>query len=94
MGFDFGINFDMISNFASIIMLAIPLGILQLILMITALVSLLRKPSSLGSDRILWLVIILLVNIIGPILYFAIGSGKLDERAAQLEDEREARGNE
>lgn len=92
MDLNFGFQVYELTQFTRVIVLAaIPLGILQLVLMITALVSLLRKPSTLGNDRILWLVIILLVNIIGPILYFAIGSSKLDEKAAMLEDEREAR---
>jgi len=72
-------------------MVLIPLGILQLILMITAIVSLFRKPYTPGNDRLLWLLLILLINIIGPIIYFAIGSNKLDEKAAQYENERAAR---
>jgi len=69
-------------------LIAVPLVALQLILMITALVSILRKDAP-SNDKILWVLLIVLVNIFGPILYFAIGSGQLDEKAAKLADERE-----
>ena len=62
------------------------LAVIQLVLFITALVSLLRKKVPAG-EKVLWLVIILLVNIIGPIIYFAIGSSMLDEKAASSENE-------
>jgi len=87
-------NLDSIfdSDFIGIILLVgIPLLALQLILMITALVSLIRKPPVPGNDKILWLLVILLISTIGPIIYFAIGSSKMDEKAAQYEDEQEAR---
>ena len=62
------------------------LAIIQLILLIAAIASLLRKNVP-QKDKILWLLLILLVNIIGPIIYFAIGSSKLDDKAAELENE-------
>jgi hypothetical protein len=49
-----------------------PLIIIQLILMITALVDLIRIKDTNGP-KWLWVLIILLVNIIGPIIYFVIG---------------------
>ena len=62
------------------------LAVIQLVLFVTALVSLLRKKVPAG-EKVLWLVIILLVNIIGPIIYFAVGSSMLDEKAASMEKE-------
>jgi len=73
---------------ATIWLIAVPLVALQLVLMITALVSILRKDTP-SNDKILWVLLIVLVNIFGPILYFAIGSSQLDEKAAKLADERE-----
>ena len=78
--------------FRTIMIVTIPLAILQFALMITALVNLLRKPPVPGNDKILWLLLILLLGIIGPILYFAIGSNQMDEKAAKFEDEREQEG--
>jgi len=50
----------------------IPILILQLALMIFALVDLIRRERTKGP-KWLWAVIIVVVNLIGPILYFIIG---------------------
>lgn len=49
-----------------------PIFIIQLILIIVAVVDLIRIESTRGP-KWLWVLIILFVNIIGPILYFVIG---------------------
>jgi hypothetical protein len=52
--------------------LLIPVLIIQLALMIFALWDLLHQPVTRGP-RWLWFVVVIFVNIIGPILYFTIG---------------------
>lgn len=52
--------------------LVAPLIVLQLVLMITALVSC-AKQEKLNGPKWLWICIILFVNIIGPIAYFVAG---------------------
>ncbi|WP_421378931.1 PLD nuclease N-terminal domain-containing protein [Bacillus salacetis] len=49
-----------------------PLIIIQFILMITALVDVIRIKDTNGP-KWLWVLLILFVNIIGPIIYFVIG---------------------
>ena len=49
-----------------------PLVIIQLILVVTALLDLKKRPATRGP-RWLWVLIILFVNLIGPILYFVVG---------------------
>lgn len=49
-----------------------PVFILQLSLMVTALVSCIRQKETNGP-KWLWILLILFVNIIGPILFFVIG---------------------
>ena len=56
-----------------ILLLAIPVALLQLGLMIGALVHLLKRNRTRNMNVIGWVVIIVLVNIIGPILYFTMG---------------------
>ena len=68
-------------------MIIIPLLIIQLILMITALVSVVKKEVP-GQDKLLWILLIIFVSTIGPILYFAIGSNMLDQKASQNEEEQ------
>lgn len=49
-----------------------PLFVIQLILLITAVVSLVKADETNGP-KWLWVIIIVFVNIIGPILYFIFG---------------------
>lgn len=53
--------------------LLLPLIILQLALMIVALVDLIRRQEVLGGNKLLWGILIVAVNIFGPILYLVLG---------------------
>lgn len=53
-------------------MLIAPLIVVQLILMIVALVDLVKIHATNGP-KWLWAIIIIFVNMIGPILYFIVG---------------------
>ena len=50
----------------------IPVLIIQLVLMISALVDLSRREHTRGPKWV-WVLIIVLVNYIGPIIYFVAG---------------------
>jgi hypothetical protein len=54
----------------------IPLIIAQLALGITALVHVLKHPHYRFGNKIMWVLIVLLVNIIGPVVYFVFGRGE------------------
>lgn len=54
-----------------LLMLA-PLFVVQLILLIVALLDL-RRVADTRGPKWLWLIIILFVNIVGPIVYFIVG---------------------
>ena len=49
-----------------------PILVLHLILMITALVSCIREEKTNGPKWI-WILVILFINLIGPVLYFVVG---------------------
>ena len=53
----------------------IPLFIIQLSLAIFALVHVLRHPRYRFGNRTMWILIVLFINIIGPIVYFVFGRG-------------------
>jgi len=53
----------------------IPLFVIQLGLMIAALVHIFRHNTYKSGTRVLWVIISICVNILGPILYFVIGKG-------------------
>jgi hypothetical protein len=54
-----------------ILPLLIPVLVIQLILLVAALLDL-RKQSNTRGPKWLWAIIIIFVNIIGPIVYFVV----------------------
>jgi hypothetical protein len=56
--------------------LLIPLLVIQLGLMTAALVHIFKRSTYKVGNRIQWILVCLLVNIIGPVLYFVIGRGE------------------
>ena len=54
----------------------IPLIVAELALAITALIHVLRHPTYRFGNKIVWVIVVLLVQIIGPIVYFVFGRGE------------------
>lgn len=54
----------------------LPLLIAQLVLAITALVHVLKHPRYRFGNKVMWVLIVLFINIIGPIVYFTFGRGE------------------
>ena len=50
----------------------IPIIIIQLVLLVVALIDLAKRPSTRGPKWV-WVLVILFINIIGPIVYFVVG---------------------
>jgi len=61
-----------ISKLQQYIPYLIPVLVIQLVLMISALVDLIRREHTRGPKWI-WVLVILFVNYIGPIIYFVAG---------------------
>lgn len=57
----------------------IPLFIIQLSLMIIALVDLVRRQKVRGDSKVVWALIIIFINLIGPIVYLIGGRGEEKE---------------
>lgn len=57
----------------------IPLIILEWTLAIVALVHVIRHPHYRFGNRIMWILIVLFIQIIGPIVYFLFGRGEHDD---------------
>ncbi|WOO87691.1 PLDc N-terminal domain-containing protein [Mollicutes bacterium LVI A0039] len=53
-----------------------PLLILQIALTIAALIHIFSHDKYKVGNRVLWVLVVLLINTIGPILYFALGRGE------------------
>ena len=56
--------------------LFIPLIIAEVILAVTALIQVLRHPHSRVGTKIMWALIVLFIQVIGPIAYFILGRGE------------------
>jgi hypothetical protein len=52
--------------------LLIPVVLIELGLLVTALVDLIRRPQTRGPKWV-WVLVIVLINFIGPIIYFVVG---------------------
>lgn len=54
----------------------IPIFLIQVILAITALVHVLKHPNYKFGNKIMWVIIVLFIQMIGPIIYFLFGRGE------------------
>ncbi len=63
-------------QFVQYIPLLIPLIVIQTILMVAALIDLTRREKTRGPKWV-WVLVIVFVNLIGPIIYFV--AGRADE---------------
>ncbi|HAB62277.1 MAG TPA: hypothetical protein DCE48_16550 [Lachnospiraceae bacterium] len=55
--------------------LLLPLIIVELVLMITALVHVLRHNSYRFGNKVMWAIIVVVIQILGPVVYFVLGRG-------------------
>ena len=51
----------------------IPLFIIQVALTVIALVDLVKRERVRGGNKLVWVLVIILINIIGPIIYLLAG---------------------
>lgn len=63
-------------NLMEYLPILVPVIILDLILIITALVHVLRHPNYKIGNKAIWIIVVLFISLIGPILYFTIGRGE------------------
>ncbi len=54
----------------------IPILIVELALAVTALIHVLRHPRYRFGNKVIWVLVVLFIQIIGPVVYFAIGRGE------------------
>ena len=53
----------------------LPLIVIELALALTALVYVVRHPHYRFGNKVVWILVVLLIQFIGPVLYFAMGRG-------------------
>ncbi len=62
-------------NITQFLPFLIPIIVIELGLAITALIHVLRHPHYKIGNKPMWIVIVCFLQIIGPIVYFALGRG-------------------
>ena len=61
-------------TFGEILPFLVPLLVLQLVLLVVALYDLTRPERRVkGDSKVVWALIIIFVNLIGPLIYFLFG---------------------
>ncbi|GCF92458.1 hypothetical protein NRIC_03490 [Enterococcus florum] len=55
--------------------LLLPLILLELVLLLTSLVHVLKHPHYRFGNRLMWVLIVVILQIVGPIFYFGFGRG-------------------
>ena len=56
--------------------LLLPVIILEFILAITALIPVIKHPNYRFGNKFIWILVVLFIQIIGPIFYFIFGRGE------------------
>ena len=56
--------------------LLLPVIILEFILAITALIHVIKHPNYRFGNKAIWIIVVLFIQIIGPIFYFIFGRGE------------------
>jgi hypothetical protein len=51
----------------------IPLILIELVLLVVALVDLVKREHVRGGNKIVWVLVIIFINLIGPIVYLIFG---------------------
>jgi hypothetical protein len=54
----------------------IPIIAVELILMVTALVHVIKHPHYRFGNQVIWILLVVFIQIIGPVIYFVFGRGE------------------
>ncbi len=65
-------NLDNI-DLAQLLPLLIPVVLLELGLLVWALLDIIRRKRVKGGNKVVWILVVVLINVIGPIVYFLFG---------------------
>ena len=66
-------NLDILLEYLPVLL---PIIIIEWILAITALVHVIRHPHYRFGNKVVWILVVLFIQIIGPVVYFAFGRGE------------------
>ena len=70
------------SDLGTALLLAIPILVLEIILIVVSLVDLSKRNKVQFNNKVVWVIIIVFLNLIGPILYLVWGRNVEDKESA------------
>jgi hypothetical protein len=68
-----GITPEQLKTLIGMLPLLIPLAVIELALIIIALIDLFKRENMKSNTRLVWVFVIILINIFGPIAYLLFG---------------------
>jgi hypothetical protein len=64
---------EQLKTFTDMLPFLIPVFIIQITLMVIALIDLFKREGMNSNTRLVWVLVIVIINIFGPISYFLFG---------------------
>ena len=61
------------SDLIKLLPVLLPVAVVELGLMVFALVNIITRKRVKGGNKVPWVILVVLVSVIGPIIYFAFG---------------------
>jgi len=56
-----------------LLLLFVPLFVIEVALMVIALVDIIRRERVRGGNKVLWILIVVLIGVVGPLVYLLFG---------------------
>lgn len=67
-------------SLSQLLWLLIPVGLLELGLLLWALLDVIRRERVTGGNKVVWILVIVLISTIGPIVYLLFGRKEAPEK--------------
>lgn len=70
-----GVNMISMAEFKNLLPIILPIMVIQVTLAVVAVVKLVRQKEFRYLNKVSWLLIVILLQLIGPVCYFVFGRG-------------------
>ena len=67
-----------LSKLIEILPFLIPLLLIELALLVIALIDIIKREKVTGNNKVVWILVIVLFQVIGPVVYFIFGRKESD----------------
>ena len=67
-----------VSQIVKMLPFLVPILILEVVLLVVAILDIVKRQKVTGGNKVLWIVVVVIFQIIGPIVYFIFGRKESD----------------